>query len=441
MTMSAEAAGTASPPDLGIARRIRAGVVAAAALFGAFGVWSAAAPIESAAIAPGIVIVESSRKTLQHLEGGVVREILVSDGTRVNAGDVLLRLDPTRARANRDTLADQLAAALAEEARLRAELAGHDTITIPTELATRQDEPRVVELLAGQQRILSVHRAALLARIAVWHERAEESRSDIRGLEAQNEAVTRQIALLDEEMADARRLLAKGLDRRPHLLALERARADLEGRRADVLAQSARARQAIIEGAAEVAGLQYDATKDAAEQLRDASAHTKELRDQLQVASDVLARTELRAPVAGTVTGLKAHTVGGVIAPGDAVMDLVPARDRLVINVEIRPEDVHLVHRGQRAQVRFPAYRQRTAVMVAATLDYVAPDRLADKNSEQPYYAGRVILDAADLAAHPEVKLVAGMQAEVMILTGHTTVALYALSPFIDIFRHALRDS
>jgi HlyD family secretion protein len=440
MTATAEASRLVTSPDFGVATRIRAGIAAGALLFGAFGAWSATAPIESAAIAPGTVVVESTRKTLQHLEGGVVRDILVSDGTKVKAGDVLIRLDATRARANNHTLADQLAAALAEEARLSAELAGRDTFAVPPELAARRDEPGIANLLAGQERILHLHREVLQARIAVWAERVAQSRAEIEGFRAQDAALARQIQLIDEETADARVLMAKGLDRRPHLLALERSRADLEGRRADALAQGARSRQAIAEGAAEMASLQYDATKEVAEQLRDARAKTKELRDQLQVAADVLARTEIRAPVDGMVTGLKVHTVGGVIAPGDTILDIVPMRDRLVIDVAIRPEDIHLVHRGQPAQIRLPAYRQRIAPSLSGTLDYVAPDRLSDKPSEAPHYEGRVVIDETDLKAHPEIRLVPGMQAEAMILTGHSTVALYALSPFIDVFRHALRD-
>lgn len=430
----------APPPGLAMGSRIRAGLLAGATLFGGFGAWSALAPIESAAIAAGTVKVESTRKTLQHLEGGVIRDILVADGARVNAGDVLLRIDATRARTAFATLSDQLAAALAEEARLRAEFAGHTTIALPPELAHRSEEPRVAEILAGQERILGAHRSALQARIAVWEERAAQSRSEIKGFALQDSALARQIALIAEETADSRTLLAKGLERRPHLLALERARADLEGRRADLAAQRARADQVIAESAAQMASLQYDSEKEIAEQLRDAQARTKELREQLQVAADVLARTELRAPVAGTVTDLRVHTVGGVIAPGEPVMDLVPAQDRLVVEVEIRPEDIHLVRRGQSAQIRLPAYRQRNAATLAATLDYVAPDRPGDKRGDQPLYAGRVVVDPASLAAHPEIRLLAGMQAEVMIITGHTTVALYALSPFIDVFRHALRD-
>jgi HlyD family secretion protein len=440
MTATAEAPRLAMPPDFGVAARIRVGIAAGGVLFGAFGVWSATAPIESAAIAPGTVVVESTRKTLQHLEGGVVRDILVTDGAKVKAGDVLIRLDGTRARANYHTVADQLAATLVEEARLSAELAGRDMIALPPELAALRDAPGIAAMLAGQERILHLHREVLQARIAVWAERVAQSRAEIEGFKAQDAALARQMSLIDEETADARVLMAKGLDRRPHLLALERSRADLEGRRADMLAQGARSRQAIAEGVAEMASLQYDAAKDVAEQLRDARAKTKQLRDQLQVAADVLARTDIRAPVAGMVTGLKVHTVGGVIAPGDAILDIVPTRDRLVVEVAIRPEDIHLVHRGQRAQIRLPAYRQRVAPNLSGTLDYVAPDRLSDKPPEAPHYDGRVVIDEADLKAHPEIRLVPGMQAESMILTGHTTVALYALSPFIDIFRHALRD-
>ncbi|HWI27540.1 MAG TPA: HlyD family type I secretion periplasmic adaptor subunit [Stellaceae bacterium] len=442
MTAAAHAAADAAEAVAyrGIAPRIRAGLATGAALVGALAVWSALAPIESAAIAPGTVKVESTRKTLQHLEGGVIRQILVAEGSQVKAGDVLLRLDPTKARANRDTLVDQFAAALADEARLRAEFAGRAAIELPPELAARRQEPRIAEIMTGQERILAAHQALLRARIAVWEERAAQSRSEMAGMKAQDQALERQLALIAQETADSQTLLAKGLERRPHMLALERTRADLEGRRADLRAQSARALQVIAESAAQVASVQYDSDKDLSEQLRDAEARAKELREQVQVASDVLARTELRAPVAGTVTDLRVHTIGGVIAPGDRLMDIVPARDRLLVEVEIRPEDIYLLHRGQRAQVRLLAYRQRVAPALAATLDYVAPDLADDKRSDQPHYTGRVVLDQSDLGVHPEIRLVAGMQAEVMIATGHTTVALYALSPLLDVFRRAMRD-
>ena len=416
-----------------------AGILVIALFLGAFGAWSALAPLESAAMGPGVVEAESSRKTIQHLEGGIVGEILVKDGDEVDAGQVLLRLDETKASTTLAALSGQLWDARAREARLIAERDQRDAIAWPADLAASKD-PQVQAILAGQDTIFRTRRTLLQSKIELIGQRSLQVKEEIVGLKAQQAAAKKRLWLIQQEAADLRVLVDKGLERRPRMLQLERDQAEIEGRNGDLIAQIARAQQTIAENEINAISLRNDRQNEVANDLRDTQKMIHELGERIQAARDVLQRIEVKAPEDGTVTDLKVHTPGGVVQAGEPLMDLVPRQDKLIVTAQLRPEDIDAVHPGLFARVRLIPYKQRRTPPVDATVIYVSADRMVDKKTGQAYYAAKLRLDETTLASLPEIELMPGMPAEVMIKTGERTAALYALSPVLDSFHRAFRE-
>lgn len=425
--------------------RSRELVLAGSALIGifviGFGTWAVMAPLESAAVAMGSVVSESSRKTVQHLEGGIISAILVHDGDTVTAGQSLIRLDDTKARTTLLALRGQLWDAEAREARLIAERDGADTIDFPADLVAQQGEPTVAAAIAGQQKIFDTRRSLVQSKTAAIRERIAQVHEEINGHQAEVVALEKRVALLQEEVGGVKQLVAGGLERKSRLLQLERDLADADGKRGDTLAQIARAKQTIAEAEIDILSLQNDRQKDVADELRETQKKGHELAEQVQAAADVLARVDVRAPENGTITDLRVHTPGGVINPGEPLLDLVPQADRLVVEVQLRPEDIDRVHEGLTAQVRLLPYKQRRTPPLDAVVTYVSADRLVDKKTDRSYYTAKLRVDEKELAAlGDEVKMVPGMPSEAMIKTGETTVAAYALSPILDSFHRAFRE-
>ncbi|WP_046868724.1 HlyD family type I secretion periplasmic adaptor subunit [Microvirga massiliensis] len=434
------------PPPSGTPfRRLRLLAVSAFSIVGVFvigfGVWAIRAPLESAAIAGGAIEAESSRKTIQHLEGGIIAQILVKDGDEVAAGQTLVRLDDTRARAAVQVLQGQLWDAQVREARLLAERDARETIAFPLPLreALSQD-PALTEIMSGQIKIFDTRRRLQESRIEVIRQRKAQTEREIVGLHSQLEAATKRAAIIKEEIAGIAPLVSKGLQTRPRLLQLEREQAEIDGRRGDTLAQIARAEQSIGESEAMILKLESDLYSEVAQSLRETQAQIFQLFERLQAANDVLARTEVRAPEAGTITDLRIHTPRGVVAAGEPLMDLVPRQDRLIVTAQVKPEDIDLVRPGLEARVRLLSYKHRRVPPVDGVLTYVAADRIVDKETQRAFYTARVRIDAASLRELPEVEIVPGMPVEILIKTGEFTVAHYVLRPILDSFNRAFRE-
>jgi HlyD family secretion protein len=391
-------------------------------------------------MAPGVVESETSRKTIQHFEGGIIGQILVKDGDEVVAGQPLIRLDDTKPRTTLLALQGQLWDVQAREARLVAERDGQANIAYPVALLERRVEPEIATVLAGQDKIFETRRLLLDSKISQLKQRIAQVQEEIAGYRSQETASRRRIALINEEITGLRELVAKGLERKPRLLALERDLAEIDGRRGELVAQMARAQQTIAESEVVILKEQNDYQNEVAAQLRETQQKIHELSEQIQAAADVLKRIEVRAPEDGVVTDLKVHTLGGVITPGEALMDLVPEQDRLVVTVQVRPEDIDVVRPGLAAQVRLLPYKQRRVPPVDGTVVYVSADRMVDKKTDRPYFAAKIRLSEAALAEVPEVEPLPGMSAEAMIKTGERSVAAYALSPILDSFHRAFRE-
>lgn len=399
-----------------------------------FGTWSAFAPLESAAIASGAIESESSRKTIQHLEGGIIKEILVADGDVVHSGQVLISLDDTKARAEAQSLRGQLWDATAREGRLQAEEQGQERVPF-----SQNESPSAAAVLARQQDIFETRRQVFQSQVAVIREKRSQVEKEIIGLKAQGSAAGQRAAIVREEAAMVAELVSKGLERRPRLLNLQRETADIDGRRGEIAAQISRAEQVISESQATLLKLESDRQNEIAQSLREAQNQIFQLRERLRAADDQLSRTQVKAPEDGVVTELRVHTPGGVIAAGAPLMDLVPSQDRLIVTARVRPEDIDVVHPGLKADVHLLPYNQRRVPRIEGIVTHVSADRLVDKRTDQPYYATKIRVEDPRITGGG-VQIIPGMPTQVFIKTGRGTVALYALRPLLDSFHNAFRE-
>lgn len=402
--------------------------------------WAATAPLSSAAIAPGVVTVAGNRKTIQHLEGGIVQDILVQEGDQVSAGQPLIELDDTKARAVLTPLRGQYYAALALRARLTAEWEDHDTIDFPEPLLARAGEPAVAQIMARQQDVFESRRETLQSKIAVTEQQIKQLEQRIEGYHGQIETQLRQLALLERELGSLRALSEKGLVRQSRLLALQRDQAELEGAILNNETQIATSRQNAEEVRMRTLELRNERSSEVAESLRAVEDRLAELQEALLAAEDVMRRTTIAAPIDGRIVDLKVHTVGGVILPGRPLMDIVPTDDKLIIDAKVDPKDRDVVRTGLLAEVRFTAFSKRTAVPVKATVLSVSADRLEDKQTGLHYYLARIELLEDPSKALGGASIHPGMQSEVMIVTGQRTALSYILRPVTRSLNRALKD-
>ena len=405
------------------------------------GTWSTFAPLESAAIAVGVVEAESSRKTIQHLEGGIVKEILIADGDVVRAGQTLVRLDSTKVDAEVQGLRGQLWDAEAREARLRSEQHGDERVLFPAELEKAGNEdPAAAAMMATQQGIFATRHQVHQSQQAVIREKRLQVEKEIEGLKVQETAAEKRAEIVRQEAATVEILVNKGLERRPRLLGLEREMADIDGRRGETAAQISRAEQVINESQTALLKVENDRQNEIAQSLREAQNQIFQLRERMQTADDQLLRTEVKAPEDGVVTDLRIHTPGGVIGAGAPLMDLVPGQDRLIVTARVRPEDIDVVHIGLSAEVHLLPYNQRRVPRLKGEVIHVSADRLVDKRTDQPYYAAKIRVENERLTELNGIRIIPGMPAQVFIKTGRSTVALYALRPLLDSFTNAFRE-
>ena len=347
------------PFVIGTRRTVGIGVLLVVFGFFGFVAWSATAPLTSAAVAPAVVVADSRNKAIQHLEGGIIREVFVREGDRVNAGQVLARLDSARADADLGRLRSAMYAGLAERARLIAERDGLDHVNFAKELLEAKDDPDVADSLKGQLSLFETHRAAEESESNIINQRIAQYQEEIKGLQAQVASEVRQLALIHEELKDVRDLVAKGLERRPRLLALERAAAAIEGQRGQHLADIARANQNIAEMQERLVNLKTQHVDKAATDLRDVETKLVDINKQIVAAADTSKRLDITAPVSGKVVSVFRETRGGVVKPGETIMELLPDQDQLVIEAQVRPQDIDGVVVGAPACVRLTAYNRR----------------------------------------------------------------------------------
>ncbi len=433
--------GAADRDGPGLGRTILLGCAIVAVFVGGFGVWAAVAPLRGAAMAQGSVIVDGKRKTIQHLEGGIVREILVHDGDKVAANQVLMRLEDTQASATLQQVTQRYNAAAALVARLTAEEQGQSEITFPPELLAQRNDPDVAKLIDGQTSIFTARLNEMKSQTQILEQRDAQAAEEIRGLQAQIAAERQQIQLIAEEIKDKSYLLEKGLIPKPEVLQLQRQQAQIEGTMNQNATSIARANQSIGETQLRISELHTDRVNEASKEHGDALKDLFDFAEKMRAARDVLDRTLVKAPLDGTVMELAAHTVGGVVAPGATLMEIVPSGDELTIEAKVDVKDIEHVHAGLPAQIRLIAYSQRDTPMVDGRVSWVSADRVDDAKAGTSYYLARIEADRAQLAALHQVELYPGMPVETMILGNERTALDYLLGPVNRTFARAMREN
>jgi epimerase transport system membrane fusion protein len=415
------------------------GLAIVVVFFGGFIGWASIAPIDSAAMAPGTIVVESSKKAIQHFDGGTVSKVLVKEGDQVVAGQTLVVMDDTSARANVDMLRADLDASLALTARLLAERDRRDSIAFQDELVNRSENPVVKTVMNAQQRAFDAKRDAIDSQTKILQQRNSQIDEEVKGLRNQISSQDQQLRLIAEEQKGVETLLAKGLETKPRLLALQRTTAEIQGTRAQNYAAIARAQQTAGENDLKIVDLTVSVVTDAAQKLHDEQVKIGELREKLRSAQEVLDRTTVRAPTDGQIVNLKLFTPGGVLPPRDTVMEIVPQKDQLVVEAKVAPTDIDVVHADLPVQLRLTALNQRVTPTVYGHVQTVSADRQQDQRTGDAYYTARIVIDRGLDELHG-AKLYPGMPAEAMIITGERTLMAYLFKPLLSGLNRSMRE-
>ncbi|MFW6077556.1 MAG: HlyD family type I secretion periplasmic adaptor subunit [Hyphomicrobiales bacterium] len=435
---------TAPRPSAALRASLRpvamAGVAVAALFVGGFSAWGYYAPLASAAIAPGVVSPDSSRNTIQHLEGGIVQQINVREGDRVNEGDLLMRLSPVQALASFSARERQWRRFEAERLRLQALERDAEELMFPPKL-TAHDDPDFQAFLANQKAQFAVQRRGLSERQAILGRRLGQLDQEVAAVERENEGLREQLEIVAEEVADKTQLLDQNLIRKPELLALRRVSSQLKAQIASNEATIARAAQKAEEIELQILSLKTEFRDSLAKDLVRVNSELAQLEEAMTSSKDVFRRTEIFAPVSGTVLNLRSETVGGIVRPGEPILDIVPAEDGLVIEARLSPNDIDVVTLGQTARVHLTPYSARSMAPLEGDLVRISPDAVIDEATNEAYYEVRIEVDPARLdRLAADVDMTPGMPAEVFILTGEQSLFSYIAAPVTRSFRKAFRE-
>lgn len=419
---------------------VRKGYVVVGLALGAGGLWSVTARLDSAVVAHGSVVVESDRKAVQHLEGGLVEAISVRDGADVKAGQILLRLDTTQAAAQRSVARLGVLQALGEEARFTAEIDRLDRITFPSELMEGAESKEARRVMLDQERLFKERQSTQKLEVSILKERLTQSEKQYQSNEAQREAAIGQAASINEELVSLRPLADKGYVAATRINPLKRSQTELQGRIGSLEADLARLAVANDEIRLQMSQIGLKASEEASTKLAECRVKLADAREKLRIAEDVLARAEVRAPRTGRVVASKIHTVGAVVKPGETLMEIVPQDDDLIVTAKVSPMDVNNLHPGMAAEVRLPSFKGRATPFTVGEVKSVAADALRDDVLQQTVYEMRVSVSASGFPPKIRAKLRPGMPAEVYVPTGERTAIAYLMQPLTDSMRSSLRE-
>ncbi|MBS0519090.1 MAG: HlyD family type I secretion periplasmic adaptor subunit [Proteobacteria bacterium] len=423
-----------------VRRHLLAGMAAVAVLVGGVGGWATTTELSGAVIAPGQIVVDSSAKKVQHPTGGVVGELLVKDGDRVRAGDVLVRLDETQTRANLGVLTKALDELAARQARDEGERDGADKVVFPTALTSRTTDPDVQRVMSGEQKLFEIRRTAREGQRAQLNEQIVQLNEQIRGYLEQIAAKSKEIDWIQQELRGVNELWTKNLVPFAKVTTLERDLARLKGERGAMTATVAQARGRIAEIELKTLQIDDDLRTEVGKDLADIRGKKSELSEKRIAAEDVLKRVDLVAPQDGKVFQSAVHTVGGVLQPGEVAMLIVPDNDRLVVDAKVQPQNIDQLHLGQHATLRFPAFDQRTTPEIVAEVTRIGADVTQDDKKNESYYAVRLTIPASEVERLGTLKLVAGMPVEAFVATRPRTALSYLVKPMRDQIARAFRE-
>ena len=404
-----------------------------------FGGWAATAKLSGAVIGHGVVVVDGNVKKIQHRAGGIVGEILVRNGTRVAVGDVLIRMDDTITRANLAIVHKQIDQLTARRLRLVAERDGLASLAIPEGVSIpRTDDGD--SYIRAEEALFAARRETLQGQQSQLRQRIDQIGQETDGLTVRLKAKEQELSWVEQELVRVRSLSGQQLIQFNRLAELERLKAQLDGERGQLIAEIARAGARVTETELQILQLDQDRRTEIVTELRDVDNKLAELEEQQVTAQDELKRVEVRSPQDGIVHELAVHTIGGVVAPGETVMQIVPVNDSLVVEARIQPADIDQVHPGQAAVLRFSAFNQRTTPEVFAKVETVAADLVTNPQTGEAWYSIRIRIPAEEIAKLGNLTLLSGMPVEVFIKTGERTAMSYLLKPLSDQLARAMTE-
>ena len=430
-----------SPELRGMLRRQTAAIVIAALLLVAgLGGWAMTTEFTGAVIAAGQLVVDSNVKKVQHPTGGVVGKLNVREGKEVKAGDIVISLDDTQIRANRDIVVKALNELAARQAREEAERDGLDKVTFPADLLARRSDADVDKAVTGEQRQFEIRRTSREGQKAQLRERMIQLRQEISGYEAQITSKDKQIEWVGKELVGVYELWEKNLIPYTRVTSLEREKERLVGERGQLMAAIAQSKGKIAEIELQILQVDQDMRTEVGKDLAEIRARTAEMIERKVAAEDQLKRVDIRAPIDGVVLQLTVHTVGGVITAGEAIMLIVPQTDTLQVEAKIPPQEIDQIRVGQSAVLRFVAFSQRTTPELNGTVIRISADVSEDAKTGARFYTIRLDVSPEEVARLGAVKLVPGMPVEALIQTSPRTVMYYLIKPLHDQLARAFRE-
>jgi HlyD family type I secretion membrane fusion protein len=426
-------------------RRLRKPMVIGAGVIAAFvlglGLWASVFKMGTGITAQAEVRADTNRKTMRHREGGTVKQILVREGQFVRAGQPLLTLNDVEPRAAFDVFQNQYDMLTAQTVRFAAEATGRPSLEFPPELLARMSDPRVAAMIRDQQFLFTTRLQLFQSQGAVLGQRVEQQQTQVQGLQAQVESVDEQIRLTQEELGGYRKLNEQGFAPKTLILRYERSLAELGGRKGQLLSDIARLRQQIGETRLQLASLRDERQSQAAEGLRDSQSRLSDVIPRLTTARQTLANTVVRSPADGYVFNLTQFTVGGVVGPGEVMMDVVPSATPLTVTAMIKPEEVDEVYKGMKAQVKLTGLNQRFNDALHATVSVVSADRVTVERTGQSFYRVELKIPPTELKKLKKgVQLTPGMPATALLVTGERSVMAFLISPITETLEDAFRE-
>ena len=430
----------AGAPGTELTRLARAGFAVLALGVLIMVAWVVLAPLSGAIIAPAFVKVDMNRKVVQHQEGGIVKQVLVRDGERVQQGQTLVVIDDVKLDATLDLLRTQHDGERAKAARLEAERAMLPEVKFPADMVERAREPKVVELIQRESALFRARREALDSQIAVLRKQIRQTEDEAKALDGQIAAEARALKSQKEELALNEKLFKQNYVQKTRLMTLERAVAEYEARWEEHRAELAKTRQRSSELELRVLAQRNAYVQSATDELKEISTRLFDLEERLRPSKDAADRQRIAAPIAGVVVGQRVFAAGAVVGPREVLMEIVPEDKTLVVEARIRPEDINHVHKGSDAEVRLTAYKQRTTPLVTGNVNYVSADRMLDTQTGAPYYVVHVDVPARALEEAGNLRMQAGMPAEVYIRTDSRSAFDYLFAPVTVYLRRGMRE-
>ncbi|PYG53689.1 HlyD family type I secretion periplasmic adaptor subunit [Rhizobium sp. UGM030330-04] len=417
-----------------------AGVTTLAIMVLCVGSWAVTANLSGAIIGAGTVVVDGNVKRIQHREGGIVGEIGVRNGAVVNAGDLLIRLDDTVTRANLAIVEKQIEQLNARRMRLSAERENAENMVVPPVSSSQAIDTESGEYLKAEVALFAARRQTIDGQKAQLRQRIDQIRQENEGLIVRRSAKEEELSWIGQELVRVRSLANQQLVQFNRLAELERLRAQLDGERGQLMAEIARAATRVTETELQILQLDQDRLAEVLTELRDVDNKLAELSEQKVTADDQLKRIDVRSPQDGIVHELAVHTIGGVISPGETVMQIVPVNDRLVVETKIQPADIDQMHAGQQATLRFSAFNQRTTPEIGGQVKTVAADLVHNPQTGESWYTARIQIEPEELTKLGNLSLIAGMPVEAYIKTSERTALSYLVKPLVDQINRAMRE-